>query len=95
MEGEMEVEAESIADDGAVAEADNVTQEEADRIEAQRALALWAEHCELNQGQEVYEANEGDFDYEAMSDGDDDYEVERYINAGDEDDEKPIESNRQ
>jgi len=59
----------------------SLTQEEANRLEAQHALELWAEHCELNQ--ELYEPAEGDFDYEAMSDCDEEYEVERYAYAGD------------
>lgn len=97
MEEEMEVEQvelEAVAEAVAVAEADgSLTQEEADRLIAQQALELWAEHCELNQ--ELYEPAEGDFDYEAMSDCDEEYEIERYAYAGDEGDEKPSESNSQ
>ena len=84
MDEEMEYEAQPEAQPETQDE--NLTQEEANRLEAQRALELWAEHCELNQGQELYEPAEGDFDYEAISDCDEEYEVERYAYAGDESD---------
>jgi len=75
LDGTMEEEQNEIME-----EVQEMTQDELDQAEAERDEAMWAEKCELNQGAEFNEEDFEDFeDYESISDGDEEYELERAL----------------
>ena len=71
----MEEEMEEMEQEQPEMEQPEMEQPEMDQDEIDQAL--WAEKCELKQGTEP---NEEDFEeYESISDGDEDYELERAL----------------